>query len=299
MNIEDQIVIELEAAISTVPSVAPAPLGVIESRGRRRLLAARAGHLAVGVAVFAVMVGVSIAVGRIGYLSDVAGSPADSVALASAPPTTVTPVSDGRAVDGRVIIAGESFPVGELVGAFAGVPMYFGEAAPAPRFDPSLLGREIRLEFETANVGDPDVLSGPTIYVGEAGGVSVFVNEIALGDGPTKCLWMAGSLQVCGDFGAFRFDDSPATPPPGTMLFAAWLGVPDGTSVVVVRSNGVDIVWQRPVSGVVVIPLSDPAVYQLAAFDESGVEIESVDVSLTAANDQEVSEPGGPTTTVP
>jgi hypothetical protein len=245
------------------------------------------------VAVFVAVVGVSIAIGRVGSTSDVVGSAPD-VAGSTVPPTTGAP-----AVDGHVVIAGEAFPVDGLVGPFAGAPMYFGAPAPSPSFDTSSLGSELRLEFDQAKVADPDVLNGPTIYVGEAGDVSVFVNQRPLDGGPGKCLWMGGTPQLCGDSGAFEFSEPQDAPSSGGPLFGAWLGVPDGTSVIVLRSDGVVLGWQQPVGGVALVPLPELGVYELAALDQAGTKLGAVEVAVEADRDQGVPAPGDPTTTVP
>lgn len=293
MNIEEFLRSEMETAASTVPTGAPALLSDIERRGRRRILVARIGLAATSVAVFVAVVGVSIAVGRIGATPDVVGS-ARSVAESTVPPTTSAPV-----IDGHVVIAGETFPVDGLVETFAETQMYFGAPTPQPGFDTSPLGSELPLGFGQAGVGDPDVLNGPTIYLGEVGGVSVFVNQRLLDDGPSKCLWMGGTPQVCGDAGAFKFAEPPFTSQPGGLLLGAWLGVPKGTSVIVLRADGVELGWQRPVGGVAVVPLPKLGIYELAALDQSGTELETVNVTLEADRVQGVAVPGSPTTTVP
>ncbi len=282
MNIEELIRTELEAAVSTVPAAAPAPLGDVERRGQRRVVVARFASAAAGAAVFAAVVAVSVAIGRIGYTPDVA----DTL------PTTVTTV---LARDGEVVIAGEVFPVDGLVEAFSDAPMYFGELAPPPSFDISSFGAEFPLGFGQARVADPDVLDGPTVYVGEAGDESVFLNEQRSDGGVVKCLWIGPTPQLCADSGAFELASPPRPGPP----YGTWLGVPEGTSVVVLRSDGVALGWQQPVGGVALISLPGQGVFELAAFGADGAELGTVGVTVGPPADLGTSEPGGPTTTVP
>lgn len=284
MNIEDTIRIELEAAVSTVPAGAPAPLEVVERRGHRRRIVARAGLVVASAAVFVAIVGVSIMIGRIGYTPDVAAP--------TVPPVTIAPVPEGS-----VMIAGKLFPVDDLVEAFDSAPMYFGQQSPSPAFDTSELGDEQALRFDVPAVADPDVLDGPTIYVGELEGVSAFVNECSTGVGITTCLWMGATSQLRADSGAFIFAEPPTQrdgPP-----YAAWMGVPEGTSVVTLRRDGFDLGWQRPVGGVTLMQLPEIGAYELIALDEFGTEVGAVAVSVARPATSDSTVPGSPTTTVP
>lgn len=283
MSIDELLRAELEVAVSTVPSVAPAPLGDVERRGRRRRVVARAAMATAGVAVFTAVVGVTLVVGRIGYMPEVADP-------------TVPPATSIPAVDGEAVIAGEVFPVDGLVEAFAESPMYYGEPSPPPLFDVTSFGIELPLDFGQARVADPDVLNGPTIYLGEAGEWSVFVNQRPLEGGPGKCLWIGATPQLCGDSGAFELFIPPQAGPP---TYGAWLGVPDGTSVVVLRSAGIAIAWQQPVGGVSLIELPAFGVFELAALDETGTELELVEVTAAPTVEQGGPVPGAPTTTLP
>lgn len=282
MNIEEVIRTELEAAASTVPAADPAPLGEVERRGHRRVVVARFASAVVGVAVVVGVVAVSVAVGRIGYSPDTANTP----------PTTATTVSG---VVGEVVIAGDVFPVDGLVEVFSDAPMYYGASAPPPSFDTSSLGEAGPLEFGQAQVGDPDVLDGPTVYIGEAGDESVFLNEQGSTDGPLKCLWVGGTPQLCGDSGAFKLFSPPRPGPP----YGAWLGVPEGTSVIVLRSDGIALGWQRPVGGVALIALPGQGTFELAAFDADGAELGTMEITLTPPVESGPPAPGDPTTTLP
>lgn len=285
MNIDELIRAELEAATSTVPAVSPAPLGDVTRRAQRRRMVTRVGVAAAGVAVSVAVVGVTLVVGRVGVTPDAAGP-------------TVTPVTNLAAGGGVVIIAGEAFPVDGLVEAFAAAPMYFGAPAPPPGFDTTLLGGELPLEFGQAKVADPDVLDGPTVYVGEAGDLSVFVNQPFAEGGPGKCLWMGATPQLCGDSGAFELNQPPSSPAAGP-AYGAWLGVPEGTSVVVLRSGGVAVGWQQPVGGVALVRLPALGVYELVALDGSGTDLGAVEVTAAPVADPGAPLPGGPTTTLP
>jgi hypothetical protein len=278
MNIEDRIRTELEAAVSTVPAATPAPLDVVEKRGRRRLIVTRVGLAAAGVAVFAGIVGVSIAIGRIGYLPDV-----------------VAPTTTERVSGGTVVIAGDEFRVDGLVEAFSEVPMYFGQASPSARFDTAALGEEQPLELAAVKVADADVLDGPTIYVGEVDDESIFVNARSSDSFVTKCLWIGPTPQFCGDWGAFEL----SAPAREGSLYGVWLGVPDGTSVVVLRDDGRTLAWQRPVGDVTLIALPDSGVYSLVALDEAGGEIEVIEIDAAPFVDGGTTTPGDPTTTLP
>lgn len=283
MSIENRIRTGLEAAVCTVPAATPAPLDAVERRGRRRLVVTRVGLVAAGVAVVASMVGTSIAIGRIGYVPYVAEPTASSL--------TTTPVADGT-----VLVAGDEFRVEGLVEAFSEVPMYFGQASPSPRFDTSLLGEEQPLVFGEVKVADADVLDGPTVYVGEVDNESVFVNSQPSNTGVVKCLWIGPTPRFCGDWGAFELSAAPAR---GGPVYGVWLGVPDGTSVVVLRDGGTLLAWQRPVGDVTLVALPGLGVYELAALDEVGGEIEVIDIEATSLDDQGATSPGDPTTTLP
>lgn len=293
MSIEELIRTELNSAVSTVPVGTPAPLGDIEQRGRRRVLVSRVGLAAAGVAVFVTVAAVSITLGSVGSTSDVVGSTPDMV------DSGISSMTGVPEVDGFVVIAGEAFPVDGLVEAFDEAPMYFGSPAPSPSFDASQLGAELPLTFGQASVGDPDVLSGPTVYVGDVGGFSVFVNQRAVDGGPGKCLWMGGTPQVCGDSGAFEFTELVTKPSSRWPLFGAWLGVPKDTSVIVLRIDRSDVGWQRPVGGVAIVPLPEPGVYELVALDDSGAELGTMEVEVEPDRDNRVPAPDGVTTTVP
>ena len=110
------------------------------------------------------------------------------------------PFASGTIEEGDVVIVGEGFPVDGFVGPFAEVPMFFGAVAPTPAFERSAFGEEFRLEDGQVKVADPDILEGPTIYVGEVGGMSMFLNERTTG----KCLWIGATPQLCADSGAFE-----------------------------------------------------------------------------------------------
>ncbi len=74
MSIDELIKAELESAVSTVPVASPARLDIVESRGRRRRVAARVGAAASGVAVFIAVVGVTWMVTRTDSTPDVTDS---------------------------------------------------------------------------------------------------------------------------------------------------------------------------------------------------------------------------------
>jgi hypothetical protein len=78
-----------------------------------------------------------------------------------------------------------------------------------------------------------------------------------------------------------------------------WLGVPDGTSVVVLRDDGRTLAWQRPVGDVTLIALPDSGVYSLVALDEAGGEIEVIEIDAAPFVDGGTTTPGDPTTTLP
>lgn len=278
MSIEDMIRTELEGAVATVPPATRAPLEVVERRGRRRRTVSRIARAASGVAVFAVVVGISIAIGRIGYVPDVAEP--------TVPPATTAPLVS----DGTLLIAGEEFGVGELVEAFADVPMYLGQDAPAARFDTAPLGDEQSLSFGQVKVADADVLDGPTIYVGEVSAESVFVNERS----NQACLWIGPTPQFCGDWGAFELS-APSRDGPA---YGTWLGVPKATSVVVLRSDGDPIAWQSPIGGISLMALPGSGAFEMAALDETGVQLETIEFD-TSSGIPDTTVPGGPTTTVP
>ncbi len=278
MSIEELIREELTVALSTVPAGTPAATDRVQQRGRRRLLMARVGMAAAGVAVFGGILAISLVVGR-----------ADG-----------TPVGQSDTPARSVLIAGERFPVDGIVEAFSSVPLYYGAKAPAPRFDTSGFGDEWRLEFGRAKVADPDALDPPTVYLGEYNDESMFLNEQGYYDTPIKCLWIGPTPQICGDAGVFELLVPTRPGPP----LGAWLGVPDGTSVVVLSRRDITLTetdeslgWESPVGGVALMPLPDTRAYVMTALDEDGSELGTVVISLTPSAPSPSSGPDDATTT--
>ncbi len=276
MSIEELIREELRAALSSVPAGTPTPVDRVRDRGGRRLLLARVGMAAAGVAVFGGVLAISLVIGRVDG----------------------TPV--GQSDAGSVLIAGERFPVDGVVEAFSSVPLYYGAKAPAPRFDTSGPGDEWPLEFGRAKVADPDALDPPTVYLGEYNGESVFLNEQGYYDAPAKCLWIGPTPQICGDAGVFELLVPTRPGPP----LGAWVGVPDGTSVVVLSQRDITLKegdeplgWESPVGGVALMPLPDTGAYVMTALDENGSELGTVVISFTPSAPNTSSDPDGATTT--
>lgn len=273
MKVEEMIRQELEAAVSTVPKGSPAGIESIERRGGRRVVVARAGLVLAGVAVFVGVFGVSLLLGP------------------SADPSQATqPLGqDGP----TVVIAGDRIRVGELVEAFASGPMYYGAPASPPTFDTSPFGDEAPLEFGRAKVADPDAWDGPTIYLGEIRGQSIFMNG-RITDGVTyTCLWIGPISQLCSDSGAFELVQTPRPKPP----VAAWLSVPEGTSIVVLEHGGTALGWQSPISSVSVMTLPGDGTYQLVALDGTGTEIRTIVVTFPTVVPTTAPDPNGATTT--
>jgi hypothetical protein len=273
MNVEELIKQELEDAVSTVPEGSPAGMGSVERRVRRRLVVARTGQVLVGVAVFAGVFGVS-----------------NLLSPGADPSQATQPTGEG---DGTVLIASDRIPVGELVEAFSQGPMYYGVTPAQPTFDTSPFGNEIRMELGQVKVADPDAADGPTIYLGEIRGVSVFLNARVIDGVATKCLWIGPISQMCGDSGASQLSQTPSPEPP----VGAWLAVPQGSSIVVLRDEGAAIGWQSPVSGVVLFPLPGDGTYQLVAVDRSANEISQIAVTFSSDTPGPAPGPNDPTTT--
>lgn len=273
MNVEEMVRQELEVALSTVPSGSPAGIESIQRRGGRRLVVARTGLVLAGIVVFAGLFGVSLLL----------GPNADR-------PQATQPTAE---VDGTVLIAGDQIPVGDLVEAFSEGPMYYGVTPAQPTFDTSPFGDEVRLEFGQVKVADPDAWDGPTIYIGEYLGESIFLNEGPFGGVRTKCLWIGPTPQLCGDGGSIPL---LAPPRPGPQL-GLWLSVPDGTSIVVLEQDDATLGWQSPVSGVALFPLPGEDTYQLVAMDRNGNEINQIDVTFSSDTLGSAPDPNDPTTT--
>lgn len=273
MSVEEMIRQELEDAVSTVPKRTPAGIESIQRRGGRRLVVARTGLVLAGVALFAGMFGVSLLL-----------APNADPSQATQPP--------GQD-EGTVLIAGDRIPVGELVEAFSEGPMYYGAKTPPPTIDTSPFGDETTLEFGHPTVADPGALEGPTIYVGEIRGQSIFMNERTIGGAATKCLWIGPTSQLCSDSGAFELLQTPLPAPP----VAAWLSVPEGTSIVVLNLGDVSLGWQSPVSGVAILPVPGDGTYQLVALDQNGNEINQTAVTFSSETSTPAPDPNDPTTT--
>lgn len=273
MSVEEMVRQELEDAVSTVPKGSPAGIESVERRGGRRLVVARTGLVLAGVAVFAGMFGVSLL-----------------LAPSAGPSQATQPLGQD---EGTVLIAGDRIPVGELVDDFSEGPMYYGATTPPPTFDTSPFGDEIPLEFGQATVADPGALEGPTIYVGEIRGQSIFMNDRTIDGVPTKCLWIGPTSQLCSDSGAFELFQTPLPAPP----VAAWLSVPEETSVVVLNLGDVSLGWQSPVSGVAIVPVPGDGTYQLVALDQNGIEINQIAVTFSSETSTPAPDPNDPTTT--
>lgn len=194
----------------------------------------------------------------------------------------------------EVRIAGYSFPTGRLVEQFRHVPIYLGWVAPEPQFDTTPLGPESPIDTNgPVAVFDPDVLDGPTIFVGKIDGLfSVFMNAQG-GSERIPCLWIGATAQTCDTPGAFFHwrDGGPHEP------YATWFDLPEGTSVVAVLSDNGPLGWQRPVGGVALIPIPELGHYELTAFDPTGLEIGGVSVVLTAIIDSDQENAPSTTTT--
>lgn len=273
MSVEEMVRQELEDAVSTVPKGSPAAIEAIQRRGGRRLVVARTGLVFAGVALFAGMFGVSLL-----------------LAPNAEPSQATQPIAQD---EGTVLIAGDRIPVGELVEAFSEGPMYYGATTPPPTFDTSPFGDEIPLEVGQVKVADPDSWDGPTIYIGEYRGESIFLNEGPFGGVDTKCLWIGPTPQLCGDSGTIPL---LAPPRPGPQL-GLWLSVPDGTSVVVLKQGDASLGWQSPVSGVAILPLPGEGTYQLVAVDPDGNEISQITVPFWSETSAPAPDPNDPTTT--
>ncbi len=273
MNVEEMIRQELEVAVSTVPKGSPAGIESIKRRGGRRVIVARTGLVFASLAVFAGVFGVSLLL-----------APSSDPVGATQPP--------GQSGD-TVLLAGDRIPVGELVEAFSEGPMYYGATTALPKFDTSEFGDEIPLEFGQAKVADPDAWDGPTIYIGEIRDQSIFMNGRTIEGVATKCLWIGPTWQLCKDSGAFELFQTPRPTPP----VAAWLTVPDGTSIVVLKQGDAPLGWQSPVSGVVILPLPGDGTYQIAALDEAGAETTAIDVAFPVDAPAPTTDPNGATTT--
>lgn len=273
MNVEEMVRQELEVALSTVPTGSPSGVDSVQRRGGRRLVVARTGLVLAGVVVFAGVFGVSLLL----------GPNADR-------PQATLPMGE---VDGTVLIAGDRIPVGDLVEAFSEGPMYYGVTPAQPTFDTSPFGEEIPLGFGQATVADPGALEGPTIYVGEIRGQSIFMNGRTIEGVATKCLWIGPTSQLCSDSGAFELFQTPLPAPP----VAAWLSVPKGTSVVVLKQGDASLGWQSPVSGVAIVPVPGDGTYQLVALDQNGIEINQIAVTFSSETSAPAPNPNDPTTT--
>jgi hypothetical protein len=273
MNVEEMVRQELEVALSTVPTGSPAGIDSVQRRGGRRLVVARTGLVLAGVVVFAGIFGVSLLL-----------APNVDPSQATQPP--------GQD-EGTVLIAGDRIPVGELVEAFAEGPMYYGVTPAQPTFDTSPFGDEFRLEFGQVKIADPDAWDGPTIYIGEYRGESIFLNEGPFAGVHTKCLWIGPTPQLCGDSGSIPL---LAPPRPGPQL-GLWLKVPEGASIVVLEQGAAAIGWQSPMSGVVLFPLPGEGTYQLVALDEDGNEISQIAITFSSDTPGPAPDPNDPTTT--
>jgi len=184
--------------------------------------------------------------------------------------------SDG--VDGVLTIAGEDFPVGDLVDSFSEQLMYWPAPQPMPSFDTTAFGEHQPLHLLQPSVPDPDILNNPSIYLGNLGENSLFLTkgfheeDSSLANETMRCLWIGGSFTLCADVG------SVSGHPYEIGTIAAWIGVPNGTSVVALRSGNMPLGWQQTQSRVAVIQVPG-TIAAVAAIGEHGLTFIALDAS--------------------
>lgn len=184
-------------------------------------------------------------------------------------PGTLTVRLDLSAVDGVLTLAGQGYPVGELIEAWAEWLMYEAASGPAPAFDTSLWGEEIALTVAEPVIYDDDTVNLPSIYLGDVDSDSAFLTAKTIpaddeSEGFTgPCVWI-GEEGMCSH---------PGLPwalvrNPGEVV-AIWVGVPDGTAAVALVSSGGPVGWQTPRSRTVIIPTTAYPI-EMVALDGSG-----------------------------
>jgi hypothetical protein len=216
--------------------------------------------------VVSVSIAAALIIAPIIWLSG--GTGGDVAGTGSEPASTSEPTVG--AVDDVLVIAGEEFPVGDLVEAFAEQDMYLPVVGVAPAFDTSPWGEEMPLVVADPRVNDDDIIDGPSVYLGDLGTKSVFLTEEdftdpdseASGMDPHKFVWI-GDTGIGADLGVLTT---------GRGSTAVWIGVPDGTAIVAVTTDAGPIGWQVPHSRVVVMPVPLEAI-GFIALDANGNEL--------------------------
>ena len=198
----------------------------------------------------------------------------DSAAPLGTSPTTTTPGTltirlDLSAVDGVLTLAGQGYPVGELVEPFAEWLMY--EAAPGPlhAFDTTQWGDEIPLTGAEPTVYDDDTITFPSIYLGDVEADSAFLTVKTFPEADNSegfvgpCVWI-GDTGMCSNAGL----PWVLVHNPGEVV-AIWVGVPDGTAVVALVGSSGPIGWQTPRSRTVIIATMAHPI-EMIALDATG-----------------------------
>lgn len=195
---------------------------------------------------------------------------------------------------GVVVISELRMPVeGELiVYAVDDVTVWQASAAPEVRFDTSGLGPDLSFTVGRPSQESLAGVRGDVVYLGEFGGVPMilygaeaptrnpwdYIYEFVMGHGDRRLL--DASFPCCasteGDPGIWR--GWPWT----EQAIAQWLGTPPSTSVVAFEVDGQPVGFQRPVGGIVSLPVSAPLPYMVSfiAYDSAGTVLTSRDLPV-------------------
>lgn len=235
-------------------------LETVIERGRRRR------RLRQAVTGFGVVVAVGATIGLAGLFGLGAGLARDPA-----------PVGAGRAVRVVEVAKGVELRVAPRVVESEGWRVYQALPGPPPRFDTDGLGQEIPLipgdpwQFPRLGRswgGGPGDSTSDLVYLGDLGEAKIAL-DLSPGHG-TVCAFVEmgpfdGVTSVCSiGEGGEPFSVYAHAPPIGAAV--GWTPLPEGTSVVVLRTADGASFWQRPVGRTVFFVRVDGACFGEATF---------------------------------